>query len=361
MPIGHSVRASAGSNLSTSKGFATRIGVGLIGAGGFGRRLAVAANSTPGLVVRALTDANPIAAAAAEQDLGIPAVATLEQLLSDDRINAVIVATPHATHLPIAQLAAKAGRHIFMEKPLAITVADCRAVIDLVENERVALLVGHVMRLLPLVMKALEILDSGYIGEPVAAWMLRHQPLERRGWFARRRDFGMVLHSPAIHNLDLMNRVLGRAETVTALASPTIQPGVDYSDLVGALVAYTGGRIGSIGATISDPLYSPSGTNSARIMATKGTMAFDVTTGIIDVQKTGGRLKRLTIEVADWGLEGALVSEFANFAAIIRGQAEPFVKHEEALRAVELCEAADRSIASGGTVTLPLELGLNRL
>ena len=69
------------------------------------------------------------------------------------------------------------------------------------------LLVGHVTRLLPVVRTALERIRRGDIGEPLAVAMVRHQDLPRRGWRARRADYGTLLHSPAVHNLDVMNAI----------------------------------------------------------------------------------------------------------------------------------------------------------
>ena len=340
--------------MSARQPSADTIGVGLVGAGAFGRRLALATRSVQGLRLVALHDSDPGTAAAAAAQLGIPAVPELAQLIEHREVAAVIVATSHATHVPIGLMAAAAGRHLFIEKPLAITVAEGKRLIDEAERARVTLLVGHVTRLLPTVRQAFGLLDAGRIGEPYAAWMIRHQPARRLGWFARRADFGMLLHSPAVHNLDLLNRILGRATSVTALAARSIQVDVEYPDVVGVLVGYEGGRVGSLGATVSDPLFRPGGTSSARIIGANGGLAFDIVTGRIDLQPADGLPERIDVEVEDWGVDGAVVEELTNFASVIRGEAEPFVRPDEALRAVELCEAADRSIETGAVVMLPL-------
>lgn len=323
------------------------LGVGLIGAGAFGRRLASRLPSVPGLRLVALHDADPATAAAASAELDVPAMDSLSALIGHADVEAVIIATPHASHAPIALEAAAAGRHLFVEKPLAVTALDARRIADAAQAEDVVLVVGHVTRLLPVAASALALLDDGVIGDPIAAWMVRHQPLTRRGWMSRRADFGMVLHSPAVHNVDLLLRILGPARTVSALAAPSIQP-TDYPDVVSVLVAHEDGGVGSLGATVSDPLFAPSGTSSARIVGTEGGLAFDVATGRIHHQRAGGALVEERIDAEGWGLDGAVTTELTSFRDAIRGDAEPFVAPIDAIRAVALCEAADRSIEAGG-------------
>src|SRR4029453_16725185 len=123
------------------------------------------------------------------------------------------------------------------------------------------------------------------------------------------------------------------------------------------LVGYERGRVGSLGATVSDPLYGPGGTSSARLIGPTGGLAFDVATGIIDLQRAGGWLEHTRIDAEGWGLDAALAEELTAFASVIRGEAAPFVTPEEALLAVELCEAAGRSIEAGGRIDLPLDRG----
>ncbi|MFN8518615.1 MAG: Gfo/Idh/MocA family oxidoreductase [Chloroflexota bacterium] len=323
------------------------IGVGLVGAGAFGRRLASRLPSVPGLRLAALHDADAATAAAASAELGVPASDSVSALVGRMDVAAVIIATPHASHAPIALEAAAAGRHLFVEKPLAVTTADARRIADAARSAGVALVVGHVTRLLPVPGRVFELLDDGIVGTPLAAWMIRHQPLTRRGWMSRRSDFGMVLHSPAVHNVDLLLRVLGPARTVSALAAPSIQA-IEYPDIVSVLVAHEGGGVGSLGATVSDPLFAPTGTSSARIVGSEGGLAFDVATGRIHHQRVDDDLIEERIDVKGWGLDDAVTMELTSWRDAIRGDAEPFVAPIDAIRAVALCEAADRSIEAAG-------------
>lgn len=330
---------------------ATPIGIGLVGAGSFGRRLGQAVRRAPDLELLAFTDPSDANAAIAGPELEVARVADPDALLEDPRIAAVIIATPHAAHGPLATAALQAGRHVFVEKPLTITSADARSVIATAATTGRVLLVGHVTRLLPLVKVALERVDAGEIGVPRAAWMIRHQPLRRQGWMARRADFGGLLHSPAVHNIDLANRILGRPAWVTAVATGPLQEGVEYPDVEALLVTYDSGAIASLAATVSDPLFGPGGTSLLRLVGTDGGLQLDVATGSLDV-RSGTGMDQVRLPIEGWGLDDALDEELRSFAGAIRGEAPPFVSPIDALYAVAVCEAADRSIATG----LPIDL-----
>jgi len=328
-----------------------QIGVGLIGAGSFGRQLAGGLTDVAGIRLVAVHDADADVLRRASSELAVPMAASLDELLAYPGVAAVIIATPHATHAPIALQAAAAGHHLFVEKPLAVTAADASAIIAAAAQAGVQLVVGHVTRLLPLVVAALGRIDSGTIGQPLAAWMVRHQPLVRHGWMARREEFGMLLHSPAIHNVDLLLRILGPATRVMAMAAPPIQ-GLDYPDIVSILVDHSSGAVGSLGATVSDPLYAPFGTSSARIVGREGGLAFDVARGTLDIQRTGEPGETIRLGVAAWGIDAAVRAELSSFRDAIRGVAPPFVTPADALAAVAVCEAADRSITCRQPVDL---------
>ncbi len=232
-----------------------------------------------------------------------------------------------------------------MEKPLAVTAADAAAIIAAAREAGVQLLVGHVTRLLPLVVAATKLIDDGAIGHPLAAWMVRHQPLVRRGWMASHEQFGMVLHSPAVHNLDLMLRILGPARSVMAMAAPPIQD-LGYPDIVSILVDHASGGVGSLGATVSDPLYGPLGTSSGRIVGAQGGLAFDIARGILDIQPADGPGESIKVDAHGWGVDDAIRAELTSFRDVIQGIALPFVAPADAFAAVALCEAAERSIAT---------------
>ena len=140
---------------------------------------------------------------------------------------------------------------------------------------------------------------------------------------------------------------------MTAVAAPSIQD-LEYPDTLALVVGYEAGRIGSLNASVSDPLFRPRGTNTVRVLGSRGALVFDIASGRLDVQRADGAAEHAALPAGPGHIDAALVDELANFAAAIRGETLPLVSPAAALAAVELCEAADHSVATRGTVTLPL-------
>ena len=126
------------------------VGLGLVGAGGFATFLAGATASLPNVAVRAVADSRPDAAADLARVHGARVASSWRDLLDDDTVDAVVVATPPAGHAEIARAALEAGKHVFCEKPLALDDADARDLVATVERTGRVLVVDHVLRYNPL-------------------------------------------------------------------------------------------------------------------------------------------------------------------------------------------------------------------
>jgi predicted dehydrogenase len=253
------------------------------------------------------------------------------------------------------------GRHVFCEKPMALNVVECEEMIRHAEANGVKLLIGHVMRQLPLVKEVRRMILSGRLGEPVAMVNVRYQPLQRKGWWSRRELVGGLLHSPSIHNLDLMNWFLGRAVAVYGEAAPQQQKTLDYPDTIMMQARYGSGAVGTLAASISDRSYPPAGTNWGQITCTRGAVTLDLV-GDGKVIYYGDNEPPTCItsrgqspSSSESGADYALNAELVNFAEWILGTAEPFINPSEAAAAVELCEAAYLSIEQSASISLPLD------
>jgi len=114
----------------------------------------------------AVCDANPAALSRAkEQYPDIRTTSSYAEVLSDARIRAVAIATPAAEHFAHAREALEAGKDVFVEKPLALTVPDGRALIEMAEKAGRILMVGHLLRYHPGVIKLKELVDGGSLGK----------------------------------------------------------------------------------------------------------------------------------------------------------------------------------------------------
>ncbi len=141
--------------------------VGVVGLGYWGPNLARNFAAIPGSELVWLCD--PSAQARERLARSFPEVrssATLEDLLQDPELDAVVLATPVPTHAELAIAVAKAGKHCFVEKPLATTAADAERAVQAAVQARRTLMVGHLLEYHPAVTRLKEMLEAGDLGEP---------------------------------------------------------------------------------------------------------------------------------------------------------------------------------------------------
>ena len=126
-----------------------QIGIGVIAAGQMGQRHANVYRQLPEVQLRAVADLNPQAAHAAADPAGADVYADWHDVLARDDIQAVSICLPDWLHRDAVIAAAEAGKHILLEKPLAIEVADADAMVAAVERADITLLVGHTLHFDP--------------------------------------------------------------------------------------------------------------------------------------------------------------------------------------------------------------------
>lgn len=142
------------------------LGIGIVGAGFIAESHALAARAHPGLRVAGVYDRDPGAAAALAARHGARAAADLDALLTDPAVDIVVLGTPNDTHAALALQIAAAGRHLLLEKPLALSVADAVAVVAAFADRGLTLLVGHTHRHSDYARTVSAALESGVIGTP---------------------------------------------------------------------------------------------------------------------------------------------------------------------------------------------------
>ena len=140
--------------------------VALIGYGYWGPNLLRNYMELPSAEVKWVCDRDPVKLAKAKTRY--PSVLTTrsyDQVLSDPQVDAVLIATPISTHFPLAEQALIAGKHVFVEKPLASSVRQAEALTELSEQLGLTLMVGHTFEFSPPVNRIKDIIDSGELGE----------------------------------------------------------------------------------------------------------------------------------------------------------------------------------------------------
>ena len=140
------------------------IGLGIAGLGMAGAVMVQAAAAHKGYALRAAADPHPAPRAAFARDFNAEAYDDIDALCADPPVEVVYIATPHQFHAPHAIRAAEHGKHIILEKPMALTLADCDAIIAAVERNNVQLIVGHTHAFDPIVRGMSALIASGALG-----------------------------------------------------------------------------------------------------------------------------------------------------------------------------------------------------
>jgi predicted dehydrogenase len=141
------------------------LSVGVIGAGGIARSHMNAIKVNDNIQMVAVIDVDADRAGAAAEEFGANAYTDIEPLLANPQVEAVHVCTPHALHADQVVAAAEAGKHVLVEKPMALTLADCDRMIDACDRAGKILMVGQVMRYYPVNRTIQKMIADGEIGQ----------------------------------------------------------------------------------------------------------------------------------------------------------------------------------------------------
>jgi predicted dehydrogenase len=242
------------------------LGIGIVGCGGAASELVRAAAGSDQVRVVAVHDVVVARAAELAATAHARVQPGLRDLLSDPLVEAVYVSLPHDLLAPTTIAALEAGRHVLVEKPLAIDAAGVRAVRAAATTARRAVGVMFELRAVASMAAARSLVRAGAIGpiravrirtlidKPATYW--RAGPSGRGGdpWRANRtRAGGGVVLMNAIHQLDLVRWITGlEVERVAAEAQAGVA-GVEVEDLSAATVRYAGGAVGSLVAAAHAP------------------------------------------------------------------------------------------------------------
>ena len=200
--------------------------VGIAGLGRLGKRHAAAlAFQTPDCQLVAACSPVEAERDYARTQLGVAHICSdLEALLADKNVDAVVLVTPTSLHADQAIAALEAGKHVFVEKPLALQLADCERVLAVAaQHPALVAMVGFVRRFDPSYLSAFASVDAGEIGRP---FLVRSQTCDQNdpdGFFVNfAPTSGGIFMDCSVHDIDLARWLLGRPKALRAFASGTI-------------------------------------------------------------------------------------------------------------------------------------------
>lgn len=338
------------------------IGFGLVGSGFMNHTYAEClARHVPNAHLSAVAMGSRAPALAAEY--GVAAEPSAADLLRRPDVDAVIIATPHSTHRALTVLAAAAGKHVYVEKPMAVTLDDCDAMIQACEAAGVALTVNKITRFRASPTAAKRLLDDGAIGSirmiRVTSSVVGYLP-DEQGWVKEPGEGGAWLDM-GVHLFDALRWFTG-SEVNLVFARIRDFAGIDHLRRSGtAELEMRNGVIVQVLISFEMP---PPGIGS------QSHWVFIGESGIVEADSYG-KVRLGTsdgwndiYEMPSFDLNAdvyspvrleAFAAQVTDFASCIRDRRPPAVGGRDGRAAVEVVEATARSSATGESVRLPLK------
>jgi UDP-N-acetyl-2-amino-2-deoxyglucuronate dehydrogenase len=283
----------------------------------------------------------------------------LEDILEDASIQAVLVLTPPNTHLELVQRAARAGKHVLVEKPLEIDLNRANALVEACEQAGVtlAVMLQHRLREAAVALRAL--MASGELGQLVSAtaavrWWRPQSYYDEPGRGTLARDGGGVLITQAIHTLDLLLSLIGMPARVTGVASTSAVHRMEGEDTAAALLHYDGGAVAVVQATTAA---YPGFPERIELNFTRGTATLEG--GEMRAAFQDGRTVSAGARQGSGGGADPMAFDHAahrtvlqDFIRAVKNGTAPAVTGRSALGVQQVIEAVMASSQSGGTVPL---------
>lgn len=328
--------------------------VGVVGLGYWGSNVARNLDALPGCELAWCCDSDPLRRERLQGAFpGARMSAELGEVLADESVEALAVATPVPTHAALAELALAAGKHCFVEKPLACDVAGAARVVELAAESGLTLMVGHLLAYHPALVALRDLCESGELGEIQYVYSQRLN-------LGRLRADENALWSLGAHDVSAILALTGELPVqVSARGSSYVRTGVE--DVVFAHLAFAGGLTAHVHVSWLDPRKE----RRLTVVGSKRMATFDD----MEAERT------LTVYDKgfdpDAGAEGDYIArsgeqhspaisrreplriELEHFLDCVRDGAVPRTDGGEGLRVVQVLEGLQESLDAGGeTVAL---------
>src|SRR5262245_32369683 len=273
-------------------------------------------------------------------------------LLANPEVEAVSVVTMWDQHAAPTLAALQAGKHVFLEKPMASTLADCDAIVAAARAARGSFMVGHICRFNPRYAAAKAAIDEGRIGKIVSMYARRNIPAKVTDDILNK--IGPII-GDGVHDTDLM-LWYSRAKVVSAYAQTVDVRGRKYPDIGWTMYRFDSGAVG----VLENVWCLPDTTafqidERLEVIGTEGSLHVQETHPNFSVCDQGGWHSP---DTTYWPLlhgvrAGALREELAYFVGCVQqGRRPAVITPEESRAAVAACLAAERSASTGGVVRL---------
>ncbi len=347
------------------------INFGIIGCGMIANFHAEAIKRIRGAKITACFDTFAAGADRYAAAQGCKAYHRLEDMLADPNVDAVNICTPSGSHMEPAVMAANAGKHVVVEKPLEITLKRCDAIIDACKKNKVKLCTIMPSRFGGANKALKEAIASGRfgkltLGDTYVKWWRTQQYYDSGGWRGTwRLDGGGAFMNQAIHNVDLLYWLMGDVAEVMGVTDTLAHDRIEVEDVGVATVRFKNGALGVLEATTA---CFPGLLKKTEIHGSEGTAIVEQD----DIlrwefakkdRKDAAVCKKFSPKGANTGgaadpkaisFQGHL-DQLKDFIESIETGRKPLVDGEEGRKSVEIILAIYWSSHSGKRVTLPLK------
>lgn len=330
------------------------LGVGLVGAGRWAR-VHRAALPRGGARLVAVTTGNCEENEHVQAEWRVPCTTDLAEMLAHRGVEAVIIASPNDLHAPQAIAALEAGKHVLVEKPMALDVASARRVADAATASGRVLAVGLEMRVFQLFARVKALLDEGALGAPVhlALDLFRRPYLGgSAGWKRDPKRVGSSVLEEPIHYLDLARWYLGEIASLEAWS--TSRPGREaLREQLDVRLTSEAGAVGLVTRSIAAGGHAVDlrlvGERAALRAGWRGRRDLDSRPSVrLELHDEGGS-RLLPVRSAS-GHAFDLWRQTAAFVRAVREGTRPPASADDGVASVALCLAVERSLVDGAAV-----------
>lgn len=346
------------------------LGFGIIGCGMIANFHARAIADTRGAKLVACYDTFPAAAERLAESTHCRAYHKLDEMLADPKVQIVTIGTPSGAHLAPALAAAKAGKHVIVEKPLEITLKRCDAIINACQESGVTLSTIFPSRFHDSSREIKRAIVRGRLGkltlgDAYVKWFRTQAYYDSGAWRGTwELDGGGALMNQAIHSVDLLTWLMGPVEEIRALSATLAHERIAVEDTAVASLRFASGALGVIEAsTAAYPGYLKRleihGDQGSAALEEEDIVKWDfakpdrrdaaVLASMAKSKSTGGGAS----DPAAIGHHGH-ARQFQDVVDAIRKQTAPAIDGLEGRRSVEIILGIYKSAETGRPVTLPL-------
>jgi len=327
------------------------IKLAVVGTGYWGKNLVRNFASMPGAELAVCCDLDKRALEKIAKAYRVRTSADFDSMLGDGSIDAIVISTPASTHYKLGEAALEAGKHVYVEKPLALKLSEGRRLVELAEKKNLRLMVGHLLLYHPAVRELKRMADSGELGDIYYVYSQRVN-------LGKVRSDENALWSLAPHDISVVLHLLGESPAeVLSRGASYLQPGIE--DVVFTSLRFPSGRIAQVHVSWLDPHRMRKFT----IVGSRKMVTFDDADAVEKIRvydkgfETRGEYESygdsLTLRSGDIRIPMVEMAEplrleCEHFVECVAAGKTPLTDGREGLAVLAVLDAADKSLKSGG-------------